>query len=106
MKGLVLTPDGWEFHSDKRRYSLYEGKCIDSKEALTSDILYIMDDLYSERNSELVGWMYGAGFITDPQFCEEWEKNIRELVELYETKENMSNVYLTRLIEKAKEIQE
>ena len=91
MSGLVHTPDGWEYHSEKWRYSLYEGTTIESQNSLSSDLLFIVDDCYLERDVELVGWLWGAAFIRDPQQRDEWKKNIAEQVEWYENKANLPN---------------
>lgn len=91
MNGLVHTTDGWEFHSDKRKYSLYEGTSIESQNNISSDLLFIMDDLYLDRDAEIVGYLWGADFLRQPTYRDEWEKHIQELVERYESKEHLPN---------------
>lgn len=91
MSGLVKTPEGWEYQSEKWRYSLYEGETIESQGAFSSDLLFIMDDCYLEREPELVGWLWGASFVRDPKQRGEWEKNIAEFVNRYENKANLPN---------------
>ena len=91
MRGLVHTTDGWEYHSDNRKYSLYEGISIESQSQLSSDLLFIMDDLDVDRNVEMVGYLWGADFIRQPSYRNEWEKHIQELVERYESREHMPN---------------
>lgn len=91
MSGLVQGKEGWEFHSDKRSYGLYEGKCIDSERSTTSDLCFIMDDKDLNRDVEFVGYVWGAAFIRDSNTRNEWEKAIGEIVERYEKQENMPN---------------
>ena len=91
MKGLVKGKEGWEFYSNKRKYSLYEGICIDSDRDVTSDLCFIMDDNDLNRDEEFVGYVWGAAFIKDPNTKKEWEEAIGEIVEWYERREHMPN---------------
>ena len=92
MKGLVHTSEGWEFQSDKRRYSLYEGTCIQpTSPTLTSDMLFIVDNLDLDREVHFVGYLWGATFISDSNERNEWEKYIAEIIESYEAKQHMPN---------------
>lgn len=91
MKGLVHTSDGWQYHSDKRIYSLYEGIDIQSLSGLRSDLLFIMDDLDNNRDVEFVGYLWGADFIRDPNCRKEWESKIAEMVEWYEGAQKFPN---------------
>ena len=104
MCGLVLGKNGWEFHSDKRIYGLYEGMCIDSDRPTTTDLCFIMDDRDLNRDEMFVGYVWGATFIRDSNVRKDWEKAIGRIVERYEKRENMPNG-IARL-EHAKEIVE
>ena len=91
MKGLVYTSEGWEFESDKRRYSLYEGMCLDSERNATSDLCFIMDDRDLDRDAVFVGYVWGAEFIKHSNTRQDWENAIGRILERYEKCEHMPN---------------
>lgn len=59
--GVIRTDeDGYIFKSETRTYSLYVGKSVGADEEYSSDIIFIMDDKDVDRDTKMVGFVYGA----------------------------------------------
>ena len=101
---LKRDKDGLYYVSDKtgRKYELDSGTCINADKECSSDICYILDSGFTEKdyyrwmNDEIertddneerfVGFFYGALFLTDEKYKEEYTKVIEEIVNYYESK--------------------
>ena len=107
MGKLIYKDDtyGYEYISNNGiKYSLYELTALGGE--ATSDICFIVNDCYCEIDDEVykngkvypfsymaVGWFYGATFIGDPEYEDEYIKEIERLINDYE-KENPEIVEL------------
>ena len=89
MGKLKMTKEGYIFVSESGiEYDLYEGLSIGAPKRYTSDILFIVFDLY-DAEKECVWFMYGATFLDDGdeyaldlinRAVNEWEQEHQDLV--------------------------
>lgn len=85
MGNLKMTKEGYIFISDNDiMYGLYEGLTVGTKPRYTSDILFVVFDLY-DAYSETVGIMYGAGFLDEGDFDDYTIKYIDTVVSKWES---------------------
>ena len=96
--------DGLYYVSEKtgKKYDLDYGSCINADKPCTSDICYILDSGFTEvdyyrwlkgeiertdDNEEIfVGFFYGATFLAEEKYKEEYTNIIKEIVDYYESK--------------------
>lgn len=87
--------NGYDYISDNGvKYDLFEGKSLSG--ITTSDILYIHlsydEELFetvarfTSRSDELVGWFFGASFIGDEKYQDEYVEYVDDMVKDYEEK--------------------
>lgn len=85
--GLTRTEEGYIFKSRIRTYSLYEGMSVGADEERTSDIIFIMDDNDVDRDTKMVGFVYGASELNGMHVTYSIRETIERMISDYEREE-------------------